>query len=202
MNDRITLAAVGCALLLAAPSWLGCSGKAVIPPPEEAHSVASPYVIGASDVLSVRVWKNPELSVDVPVRPDGMISVPLLDDIHAAGLTAEELRDLVARELEEFVGNPDVTVVVTQTYSKRIYVIGEVGRSGPLGLATDTRVTDALAQAGGFSPFANKKKIKIIRRVEGGGENEYTFNYDAYVKGKAPGTNVILRPGDTVVVSD
>ena len=158
------------------------------------------YVIGAGDRLSIRVWKNPELSVNVPVRPDGKISVPLLDDVQAEGFTAIELKEVITRELSEYVTNPDVTVVVEQI-DKRVYVLGEVARKGPILLANDLRVTDAISAAGGFGTYANKKKIKIIRRTENG-EVEYRFDYDAYVAGKAPGTNMLLVPGDTVVVPD
>jgi polysaccharide export outer membrane protein len=130
-----------------------------------------------------------------------MISVPLLDDVQAAGLTAEQLKEVIAEKLAEFISNPDVTVVVSSMQSKRIYVLGGIARPGPVLLATDTRVTDALSQAGGFTTFASRDAIRIIRRTEDG-EVEYGFDYDAYIKGKAPGTNMILRPGDTVVVPD
>jgi len=159
------------------------------------------YVIGAADVLVVRVWKNPELSAEVTVRPDGKISVPLLDDIHAVGLTALELKEVITRELAEYVSNPDVTVVVRDVGSKYIFVLGEVARSGPVGAGREVRVLDAIATAGGFGPFADKKRVKIIRRQDGV-EVEYRFNYDAYVAGKAPGTNLLLVPGDTIVVPD
>jgi polysaccharide export outer membrane protein len=158
------------------------------------------YVIGAGDKLVIRVWKNPEFSLDVPVRPDGKISVPLLDDVQAEGLTALELKEVITRDLGEYITNPDVTVVVVAV-NKRIYVLGEVMRSGPIGLDIDLRVTDAIAAAGGFGTFADKKRVKVIRR-SGGGEVEYRFNYDAYVAGKAPGTNLLLVPGDTIVVPD
>ena len=169
-------------------------------PPEPPLMEKADYVIGAGDRLTIRVWKNMELSVSVPVRPDGKISVPLLDDVQAEGFTAIELKEVITRDLSEYVTNPDVTVVV-ETISKRIYVLGEVARQGPIFLANDTRVTDAISSAGGFGTFANKDKIKVIRRSENG-EVEYRFDYDAYVAGKAPGTNLLLVPGDTIVVPD
>jgi polysaccharide export outer membrane protein len=187
------------ALLLPAAA-LACA-KPGLPPPDEINSVESPYVIGAADEVQVHVWKNPELTTNVPVRPDGMISLPLLDDVQAAGLTAEQLKEVVTEKLAEYISNPDVTVVVTSMQSKRIYVLGEVARPGPVLLVTDTRVTDALSQAGGFTTFADRDAIRIIRRTTDG-EVEYRFDYDAYMKGKAPGTNMILRPGDTLLVSD
>ena len=186
---------VGLALLGA------CAGPAPPPPPEPDILERDTFVIGHEDMLRISVWKNPELSVDVPVRPDGMISVPLLNDIQAAGLTPEELKELITGQLVEYVNNPDVTVVVTQVNSKRIYVIGAVGRSGAQPLNQDMRVLDAISVAGGFIQFAQKGDIKILRR-SGGEIVEYRFDYGAYLKGNAPGTNMLLRPGDTIVVPD
>jgi polysaccharide export outer membrane protein len=161
----------------------------------------SEYLIGAGDILTIRVWKNEELSVDVPVRPDGKISVPLLDDVQAEGLTTLELKEVITRDLSEYVANPDVTVVVQSIGSKYVSVLGEVLRPGPVPLSQDVRVLDAISTAGGFGPFADKKRVRIIRREESG-EVEYRFNYDAYVAGNAPGTNLLLAPGDTIAVPD
>lgn len=197
-HRRVVGGGVGALLALLVVS---CVGGASAPPPEENPFDQSPYVIGAGDMLAIRVWKNPELSVEVPVRPDGKISVPLVDDVQAQGLTAAELKEVIARELAEYVSNPDVTVVVRQVNSKRVHVIGEVRRSGPISLAGDQRVVDAISNAGGFSPYADKKSVKVIRRTEDG-EKTYGFDYDAYVSGNAPGTNMLLQPGDTVVVPD
>ena len=187
-------------VMLALAAAMGCAGGGMPHPPESPLMEKADYVIGAGDRLTIRVWKNPELSVSVPVRPDGKISVPLLDDVQAEGFTALELKEVLTRDLSEYVTNPDVTVVVEQI-NKVIYVLGEVARKGPIQLASDLRVTDAISAAGGFGTFANKKKIKVIRRSEQG-EVEYRFNYDAYVAGKAPGTNLLLVPGDTIVVPD
>lgn len=194
--SRVTVALL--AFLVAAA---GCaSGK--LPPPPEAQPVGGQYRIGAGDVLGIYVWKNPDLSLkDVPVRPDGRISVPLLGDIKAEGLTPDDLKQVISRELDEYVSHADVTVVVLQILSKRAFVIGEVPRPGPVPLSIDMRVLDALSIAGGFGPFANKSDIRIIRKVKGG-EVTYHFNYNAYVKGKADGTNIVLQPGDTVVVRE
>jgi polysaccharide export outer membrane protein len=144
--------------------------------------------------------EEPGASVAVPVRPDGKISVPLLDDVQAEGFTALELKEVITRDLGEYVTNPDVTVVVGGV-SKRIYMLGEVGRQGPIALSSDLRVTDAISAAGGFGTFADKKNVKVIRRSENG-EVEYRFNYEAYMAGKAPGTNLLLVPNDTIVVTD
>jgi polysaccharide export outer membrane protein len=186
--------------MLALAAAMGCAGGGMPHPPEAPLMEKADYVIGAGDKLTIRVWKNPELSVIVPVRPDGKISVPLLDDVQAEGFTAIELKEVITRDLSEYVTNPDVTVVV-ETISKRVFVLGEVAHQGPIFLANDTRVTDAISSAGGFGTFANKDQVKVIRRSENG-EVEYRFNYDAYVAGKAPGTNLLLLPGDTIVVPD
>jgi polysaccharide export outer membrane protein len=201
--QTIARALLGAGLLLGA--WLtlaACSARPVAPPPPEIDPLEkSEYVIGAGDVLLISVWRNPELTVEVPVRPDGKLSMPLVDDVHAEGLTTLELKQLLTRALSEYVANPDVTVVVRQVLSKRVHLVGGVVRSGPIVLQRDTRVLDALSQAGGFTTFADKGDIKIIRRVDNG-DVEYHFDYNAFVGGRAPGTNLVLQPGDVVVVPD
>ena len=188
-------------VLLALAVSAGCVGSGTPHPPEPPPMEKAEYVLGAGDMLTIRVWKNPELSVQGPVRPDGKVSVPLLDDVQAEGLTTLELKQVLTRDLSEYVANPDVTVVVEMIGSKHVFVVGEVMRSGPVPLGKDVRVLDAISTAGGFGPFADKKRVKVIRR-SGSGEVEYRFNYDAYVAGKAPGTNLLLVPNDTIVVPD
>jgi polysaccharide export outer membrane protein len=162
---------------------------------------AEVFRIQAADILTIRVWKNPELSVEAPVLPDGTLSVPLAGAIPAAGLTTEELEDVLAAKYEEYIAAPAVSVTVAQVNSQRVSVVGEVARQGWVNLYTDTRVVEALSTAGGFTPFANRRKVKIIRRLEGR-EVEYTFNYEAFISGDAPGTNVRVQPADVVIVSD
>jgi polysaccharide export outer membrane protein len=158
-------------------------------------------VIGSADRLGIHVWKNPELSVEVPVRPDGKISVPLLDDVQAAGLTALELKELLTRRMDEYVSNADITVVVRSTDSKRAYVMGEVRSPGAIVLNTELSILDVLASVGGFDTFADKDNVRIIRRTAQG-EVEYGFDYGAYIAGDAPGTNIPILPGDTIIVPD
>lgn len=182
---------------------LGCGGRAVSPPPPDPTPMQRPtYVIGVTDLLRINVWKNPELSVEVPVRTDGMISVPLIDDVQAEGLTPQELKEVISRELAEYVAAPDVTVLVRETNSRFVSVVGEVGRTARVPLTQDLRVLEAIAYVGGFSTFANKRDIRIVRRKPDGSEVEYRFDYAAYVRGKAPGTNIVLHPGDTIIVPD
>lgn len=192
--------ALACVLALAAAA---CGRTVQPPPPEPAGGEKTPYVIGPSDVLQVTVWKNPELSLQqVPVRPDGRISTPLANDVQAAGLTTDELKTVLTEKLGEYVTAPEVTVVVLAVNSRRVYVLGEVVRPGPVPLATDTRVLDAVSAAGGFSTFADKDRVKIIRRGESGAVTEYRFSYSDFVEGTADTANMLLENGDTVVVSD
>ena len=196
---RITIRLLAAALALAATA---CGSARPGPSPVTELVADARYVIGAGDTLAIRVWKNPDLAVDAPVRPDGNISVPLLDDVQAAGLTTLELKELITRELGEFIEAPDVTVLVNAMGSQRAFVIGEVRQPGQVALVTRMRVLDAIAAVGGFGPFANKKGVKVIRFDDQGGEVEYPFNYDSYVSGRAPGANIVLQPGDTIVVPD
>lgn len=182
---------------------LACGRAVQPPPPEPAGGEKAPYVIGPSDVLQVTVWKNPELSLQqVPVRPDGRISTPLANDVQAAGLTTDQLKQVLTEKLGEYVTAPEVTVVVLQVNSRRVYVLGEVLRPGPVPLATDTRVLDAVSSAGGFSTFADRNRVKIIRRGENGVVTEYRFSYSDFVEGTTDTANMLLENGDTVVVSD
>jgi polysaccharide export outer membrane protein len=180
---------------------LACSHGAP-PPPEPGPMDRADYVIGPSDVLRIQVWKNPELSVELPVRPDGKISVPLADDVQAAGLTTSELKDVLTQALSEYIAAPDVTVMVRDIRSKSVHVVGEVVRPTLVPLVIDMRALEAIAIAGGFSPFADKSDIRVLRPNPDGSVIEYRFNYKAFLAGKHPESNLRLQPGDTVVVPD
>jgi len=179
----------------------GCRTVGAPMPPEPAPGDREGYVIGIPDVLRFVVWRNPELSVEVSVRRDGMISVPLVDDVQAEGLTPEELKEVLTEALAEFVTAPDVTVIVQQINSHTVTVVGGVARSGQIPLVRQMRVLEAIATMGGFSIWAKKNQIKIIRG-HGADAVEYVFNYGAYSAGKAPESNLLLEPGDTVVVPE
>jgi polysaccharide export outer membrane protein len=170
--------------------------------PEESQpaSVAGPeYIIGAEDSLHVSVWKEPELTATLPVRPDGKISLPLLNDVQAAGLTPMQLADSVTEKLKKFLSDPRVTVVVTQMNSQRVFMMGEVLHSGAIPLLPNMTVLQALASAG-FSQFANTKGIYVLRN-EGGKQVKIPFNYKQAIKGEnMQQNNIVLKPGDTVVV--
>jgi polysaccharide export outer membrane protein len=173
-----------------------------LPPVDPDPTARSNYVIGVEDVLRISVWKNEELTVVVPVRPDGKISFPLVDDVQAEGLEVMELKGVLTKELTEFITAPEVTVVVVEMNSRSVNVIGAVVRSGRIPIFKDTRVLEAIATLGGFGPFADKSDIRIVRRQFDGSEIEYRFDYKAYIKGRAPGTNIVLRGGDTIIVPE
>ncbi len=168
------------------------------PASAEASDAASDYVIGADDTLHISVWKEPDLTETLPVRPDGKISMPLLDDIQAAGMTPVSLKALITEKLKKFIADPRVTVVVTGMNSRRVFVTGEVTHSGPMTLLPQMTALQALAQAG-FTQFANTKAIYILR-TENGKQTKLPFNYKEVVKGNTPEQNIALKPGDTIVV--
>jgi polysaccharide export outer membrane protein len=157
------------------------------------------YVIGAEDVLNIDVWKEPDVSRTVPVRPDGRISLPLINDVQAAGLTPQQLSVTVAESLRKYLNEPQVTVIVTAINSQRIFVVGEVQHVGAFSLIPGMTVLQALSGAGGFTPFANVKKIHVMR-VRDGKHIELPVNYREVLKGDNPDQNIKLEPGDTVVV--
>ena len=158
----------------------------------------SDYVIGADDTLHISVWKEPDLTETLPVRPDGKISMPLLNDIQAAGLTPLQLKDAITEKLKKFIADPRVTVVVTGMNSRRVFVTGEVVHSGPMPLLPGMTMLQALSQAG-FTQFANLKAIYLLR-TENGKQVKLAFNYKDVVKGNHPEQNIALKPGDTLVV--
>ena len=188
---------------LACLTSVGCLGRPLSPPPPDPTPMDRElYTIGVTDVLRISVWKNPELTVDVPVRSDGMISVSLIDDVQAEGLTPQELKEVITRELSEYIASPDVTVIVLQMNSRFVSVMGEVGQDMRVPLTRDLRVLEAIASAGGFSTFADRSDVRIVRRNDDGSESEYRFDYSDYIRGRAPGTNIVLQHGDTIIVPD
>lgn len=160
---------------------------------------AGTYRIGKGDVLEIHVWKEPVLSRETFVRMDGMISMPLLDDLQAAGRTPMEVKKDIQKRLSEFLETPEVTVVLKEAKSQRFYVIGEVAKPGEYELTTDITVLQAFAMAGGFTEWADKDKVMILRR-EGGQEKRVPVSYKDIVKGKNPEQNVFIQAGDTIVV--
>ena len=161
----------------------------------------SAYRIGAGDVLEVSVWNEPQASVQgVVVRPDGKISLPLLKDFTAIGLTPMELQQALTTKFDKLIRGADVTVVVREIHSKKVYLVGQIAKIGPMPLASDdTTILQAIAEAGGLTPYAKKSKIYVLR-IENGKKVKLPFNYDAVVKGEHLDQNITLIPDDTIVV--
>jgi polysaccharide export outer membrane protein len=158
------------------------------------------YRIGAGDVLQILVWKEPDDSVaDAMVRVDGKISVPLVGDIDVAGLTIEQLQTSLVAKLSHFINNPVVTVYARQINSRKVYVLGMVKKEGPIPLLRPMTVLQALVEAGGLGEWANKKKIYILRTVNGT-QTKLMFNYGAVIKGEHLDQNIALLPDDTIIV--
>jgi polysaccharide export outer membrane protein len=156
------------------------------------------YVIGASDVLSVTVWKEPTLSGTMLVRPDGMISMPLLGDVQSAGLTPLQLSDQIAAKLKKFIQDPNVSVLISQIHSKVVYLLGEVMKKGPVDMTPGMTLLQAVGSGGGLTDFANKKKIYILRD-EAGKHERIPVHYREALKGNSS-LDLVLKPGDTIVV--
>ena len=211
----IRFTAVG--LLVAAlvgPKAAGAAGQAPLPPapapaaaaqaappPAAATGVTTPtdYVVGVEDVLGIVFWRERDLSGDVVVRPDGKISLPLLNDIDVAGLTPDQVRERVTERAREFVEEPTATVVVKQIHSRKVFITGNVERVGPFPLMQPTTVLQLIAMAGGLREFADASNI-VVLRLENGKQLTFQFNYNDVKNRKNLHQNIVLKPGDTVIV--
>jgi len=205
MKPRIAFAAVLLLCAVVAHAWplpdSNSDGSASISARAgdvEKSPPAPSYVIAPEDTLHVFVWKEPELTATVPVRSDGKISLPLVNDVQAAGLTPMELAASLTEKLRKFVDDPRVTVIVAQMNYPRIYIIGEVLRHGPISLQPGMTVLQALATSG-LTPFANTKKIYVLRLADGV-EHKFPVHYKRLLKGEEMSQNITLRAGDTIVV--
>jgi len=158
------------------------------------------YVIGVDDVLSINVWKEPEISRVVPVRSDGKISLALVGEVTAGGKTPKDLKAEISEKLKSYISEPEVTVIVQEMRSKKFNIIGMVARPGSFPVNGSMTVLDSIAVAGGFRDFAKKKAIYVLRKKADGTEDRLPFNYNDVIKGKNSQQNVKLMPGDTVVV--
>ncbi len=179
-----------------APATSGATAK-----PASDTKAASPeeYRIGPQDLVRIDVWKEPDISRTIPVRPDGKVSLPLMNDVQAAGLTAMELAASIREGLTKYITSPQVTVTVTEINSRRVYVTGEVMRPGAQPLLPSMTALQALTSSGGFTQFAKPKNIYILR-TEDGKQVKHSFNYKAVLDGKHPEDNIQLQPGDVIVV--
>jgi polysaccharide biosynthesis/export protein len=163
------------------------------------HSDSS-YVIGANDVLAINVWKEPEISRSVPVRSDGKISLPLVGELQAGGQTPRQLEQEITKRLQSYISEPEVTIIVTDSKSQKVNILGMVARPGTYLLTSSTTVLDAVAMAGGFKDFAKQKSMYVLREAPDGTQKRIPFNYKDVIKGKNPEQNIRLQTGDTVVV--
>src|SRR5271155_5803002 len=164
-----------------------------------AHSDNS-YVIGANDVLAINVWKEPDISRSVPVRSDGKISLPLVGELQAGGQTPRQLEQEITKRLQSYISEPEVTVIVTDSKSQKVNILGMVARPGAYLLTSSTTVLDSIAMAGGFKDFAKQKSIYVLRQASDGTQKRIPFNYKDVIRGKNPEQNIRLQAGDTVVV--
>jgi polysaccharide biosynthesis/export protein len=166
---------------------------------ETGVAVPAGYTIGAEDVLSVVFWRDEALSTQVVVRPDGMISVPLLNDVQAAGYTPEELGEVLVKAASKYIEDPTATVIVREINSRKVFIVGQVAKPGAFPLTGDMTVLQLIAQAGDVLEYANAKRISIVRKEENG-ERRYPFNYRDVLRGRNVDQNIPLQPGDTVIV--
>lgn len=200
--------------ILAGPLWAQGSGPgqtegqfaqaAVAGAQPPASSAGQPhdgtFVIGDDDVLSINVWKEPDVSRSVPVRSDGRISLPLVGEVQAAGRTPLQLEQEITSRLKSYISEPEVTVMVQQINSQKFNILGQVAKPGSYSLTNGTTVLDAIATSGGFRDFAKQKDIYILRQNHSGADSRIAFNYKDVIKGKHPEQNIKLQSGDTVVV--
>ena len=162
-----------------------------------AQSPPSTYQIGPNDILNIYVWREPDLTRDVTVMADGRITFPLIGQVMAQGKSLEELKAILTEKLKQFITAPEITVILVESRSRFIYLIGKVGKPGPYPLTSEMTVVQALAAAGGFAEWADTKNIVVVRREEGK-EIQIPFNYKEFVDGKAQ--NIVLKPNDTIMV--
>jgi polysaccharide export outer membrane protein len=186
------------ALMAALVAGHAAAGQAQAPPAAPDRSAG--YVIGPDDVLSIVFWRDKDMSCDVVVRPDGRISLPLVNDIQAGGLTPAQLREAVNIEARRFVEEPSVTVVVKQINSRKLFITGQVEKPGPYPMSGPTTVLQLISMAGGLREFAEGKRILIMRTDKAGKQTGHVFNYRQVMSGKNLEQNIELQPGDTVVV--
>jgi polysaccharide biosynthesis/export protein len=179
---------------------MGTSGTtAAVTPPTASVSVSSDYRLASGDKLRIEVYKDTQLSQSLQVRPDGKITLPLVGDVAAAGRTSLELRDSIVTSLREYIKEPVVTVIVVETTPQVAYIMGEVAKPGPVALTGTMTILQALAMAGGFTDFANRKDI-LIQRNGPGGQKTLTFNYKEAVNDDTRHAPLLLQPGDMVIV--
>ena len=203
MKKLVTVGIIGLAIFcISTPIAYPQTDKEVLLKKQSQAEVAADstnYIIGSEDVLYIHVWKEETVTKTVSVRMDGMISIPLVDEIQAAGFTPLQLKEKLTERLKQFIEHPNVTVVVMEANSFKVYFSGQVKTPGVLRLRTETSLAQAISMVGGLTEWANQKKIIIIRK-ESGKEKRFTINYKKIVKGEDLDSNIILKSGDTIIV--
>ena len=178
----------------------GTTAKATAPVVPAGVVTPPGYVIGPEDVLTVIVWRENDMSVDATtVRPDGMITVPVINDVAAAGLTPQQLRDRITEVAAKYVTDPNITVVVKAINSRNVYITGQVLKPGRYPLAAASTVLQLIATAGGLAEYADGENVRVVR-IESGRTSSLRFNYNEVARGRALDQNIELKPGDTIVV--
>lgn len=198
----LTVCLLGC--LGMAAQGLCQQAKSVSPQGQPESKIAADsdsYVIGPEDVLDIYIWKETDLSRKVPVRLDGKISIPLVGEIQAAGLTPLQLKEQLIQKFKDFVEVPNVTITVMEANSFKVYISGQVAKPGVFILRSETTISQIIPMAGGFTEWANQRKILVLRR-EGGKDQRFTINYKKIISGDDLSQNLVLKPGDTIVVPD
>ncbi|MDY7035818.1 MAG: polysaccharide biosynthesis/export family protein [Thermodesulfobacteriota bacterium] len=157
------------------------------------------YIIGPSDILEINVWKEPELTRKVAVRMDGKITLPMINDVQAANMPLQKLQKEIAERYKEFVEVPEVTVILLASNSRKIYMLGKIGRPGELPLTKEITILQAISISGGLQKWADKSDIRLIRKIDGV-EKTFRIDYDAIISGKDLTQNIVLQPDDTIFV--
>jgi polysaccharide export outer membrane protein len=203
MKRLLSIGSIGALILLVATNMAYPQADKEILSRKEAQVESAvdgdQYVIGPEDILYIHVWKEESLTRNVPVRMDGKISLPLVQEIKAAGLTPLQLKEVLTRKLKEFIENPIVSVTVMEANSYKVYVIGLVKTPGVYRLRSETTVTQIISLAGGFTDWANPKKILVVRK-EDGREKRIPVNYKKIMNGSNTSSDIILKTGDTIIV--
>lgn len=184
------------------PTTAKSSETGPVDSPAQATPAGQPdpsYIVGIADELQISVWKEPDLSMPVVVRPDGMITLPVVDDVKVVGLTTKQVQDILTDKLKNVVSDPQVTVIVRNIRSRKVYLVGQVGRPGAVMLNGHETVMQVLAESGGPGPYAKADKIYVLRKV-GDRQEKLTFNYKKAVKGDDPHSDIPLQTGDVIVV--
>lgn len=200
--ERMAVLLVGAVLVSSvcaqdAPVAPAVQGTSTDKPADKPHD--NSFVIGNDDVLAINVWKEPDISRSIPVRSDGKISLPLVGEVQAAGLTPLMLEKDIATKLKSYIAEPEVTVMVQQVNSQKFNILGQVAKPGTYVIANSPTVLDAIALAGGFRDFAKRKSIYVLRH-SATGETRLSFNYKDVSQGKNMAQNIKLQPGDTIIV--